>query len=53
MARVELLTPELIDSGARFQPEMAMLGRNVEMTAEFTLFERPRRVSGSRFVSKP
>jgi uncharacterized protein YndB with AHSA1/START domain len=42
MSSAELLTPEPIGSGSRFHVEMRMLRRTVDLTVEFTQFERPR-----------
>jgi uncharacterized protein YndB with AHSA1/START domain len=42
MSRVELLTPEPIGAGSRFEVEMTMMRRVFDMTVEFTAFERPR-----------
>jgi uncharacterized protein YndB with AHSA1/START domain len=42
MRSSQLLTPEPIGCGSRFQAEMSMLGRPVDLTVEFTEFERPR-----------
>jgi uncharacterized membrane protein len=42
MSSAELLTPEPIESGSRFHAEMQMMRRTVDMTVEFTEFERPR-----------
>ena len=42
MTAAELLTPEPIGSGSRFHAELRMLGRAVDLTVEFTEFERPR-----------
>jgi uncharacterized membrane protein len=50
MARAELLTPEPIGAGSRFLAESRMMGRTVEITIEYTVFERPR-LLGSRSSS--
>ncbi len=42
MSSAELLTPEPIGSGSRFHAAMRMMRRTVDMTVEFTQFERPR-----------
>jgi hypothetical protein len=42
MSSAELLTPEPVGSGSRFHVEMRMMRRAVDMTVEFTQFERPR-----------
>jgi hypothetical protein len=43
MLSAKLLTPEPIRVGSRFVAELRMLmGRMVDMTVEFTAFERPR-----------
>ena len=42
MTSAELLTPEPIGNGSRFQAEMQAMRRNIDMTVEFTKFERPR-----------
>jgi uncharacterized protein YndB with AHSA1/START domain len=42
MSSAELLTPEPIGSGSRFQSELRTMRRTVDMTVEFTQFERPR-----------
>jgi Polyketide cyclase / dehydrase and lipid transport len=42
MSRVELLTPEPIGAGSRFEVEMTMMRRVFDMTVEFTAFARPR-----------
>jgi uncharacterized protein YndB with AHSA1/START domain len=52
MRSSELVTPEPIGGGSRFRAEMSMLGRPVDLTVEFTEFERPRRL-GSRSWSRP
>ena len=41
MLSAELLTPEPIGSGSRFAVEMRMMRHTVDMTVEFTQFERP------------
>lgn len=52
MRRVELLTPGPIGVGTRFGAEMVSIGRPVEMTIEFTGYERPRRLlSTTRMAS--
>jgi Polyketide cyclase / dehydrase and lipid transport len=50
MARAELLSPEPIGVGSLFLAESRMMGRTVEITVEFTVFERPR-LLGSRSSS--
>src|SRR6266496_45388 len=52
MSRVELLTPEPIGVGSRFEVEMTMMRRVFDMTVEFTAFERPR-LLGSTSRSLP
>jgi uncharacterized protein YndB with AHSA1/START domain len=52
MSRVELLTPEPIGLGSRFEVEMTMMRRVFDMTVEFTAFERPR-LLGSTSRSLP
>jgi uncharacterized membrane protein len=52
MSSAELLTPEPITSGSRFHAELRMMGRPIDMTVEFTEFERPR-LLGSRTQSLP
>jgi len=52
MTKVELLTPEPIGSGTRFNADMSMLGRSIETTIEFTRYERPRLLA-SRSSSQP
>src|SRR5438552_14531317 len=52
MSRVELLTPEPIGVGSRFQVELTMMRRVFDMTVEFTAFERPR-LLGSTSRSLP
>jgi uncharacterized protein YndB with AHSA1/START domain len=42
MSRVELLTPEPIGAGSRFEIELTMMRRVFDMTVELTAFERPR-----------
>lgn len=42
MFRAELVTPEPIGVGSRFLVGMWMMRRAVEMTVEFTAFDRPR-----------
>jgi uncharacterized membrane protein len=42
MTSSELLTPEPIGQDSRFKAEMRMLGRLVDLTVDFTRFERPR-----------
>ena len=41
VSKVQLLTPEPIGAGTRFRADLSMLGGDVEMTVEFTRFERP------------
>jgi uncharacterized protein YndB with AHSA1/START domain len=42
MSSAVLLTPEPIGSGSRFHVELRMMRRTVDMTVEFTEFERPK-----------
>jgi uncharacterized protein YndB with AHSA1/START domain len=42
MSAAELLTPEPIGTGSRFHAEMETMRRTVDMTVEFTRFDRPR-----------
>jgi hypothetical protein len=42
MVRAELLSPEPIGVGSRFLAESRMMRRTFEVTAEYTVFERPR-----------
>lgn len=42
MTSAELLTPEPIGPGSRFHAELRMRGRPIDLTVEFTEFERPR-----------
>ena len=42
MFRAELVTPEPIGAGSQFLVASTMMRRTVEMTVEFTAFERPR-----------
>jgi uncharacterized protein YndB with AHSA1/START domain len=53
MAAAELLTPEPIGTGSRFHLEMRMGRRIVDMTVEFTQFDRPGLLaSTSRSVTR-
>lgn len=52
MRSSELVTSEPIGGRSRFRAEMPMLGRSVDLTVEFTEFERPRRLR-SRSWSRP
>ena len=52
MTAAELLTPEPIGSGSRFHAQLRMLSRPIDLTVEFTRFERPR-VIGSISHSLP
>jgi hypothetical protein len=52
MSRVNLLTPEPIGAGSRFEIEMTMMRRVFDMTVEFTVFKRPR-LLGSTSRSLP
>jgi hypothetical protein len=52
MTAAELLTPEPIGPGSRFQAELRMRGRPIDLTVEFTRFERPR-VLGSISHARP
>jgi hypothetical protein len=53
MFRAELVTPEPIGAGSRFLVASTMMRRMVEMTVEFTAFQRPRLLgSTSRSVTQ-
>lgn len=53
MSAAELLTPEPIGSASRFRVEMRMMRRTLDMTVEFTQFDRPRLLaSTSRSVTR-
>jgi Polyketide cyclase / dehydrase and lipid transport len=52
MTAVELVTEEPIGPGSRFQAELRMGGRPIDLTVEFTRFERPR-VLGSISYARP
>jgi uncharacterized protein YndB with AHSA1/START domain len=45
MTRADKVTPGAIGLGTRFQSVMTGTGREVEMTIEFTEFDRPRRIT--------
>jgi hypothetical protein len=45
--RAEQLTPGPIGTGTRFHAEALSLGRTVEMTIEYTAYERPRHLVSS------
>ena len=53
MLRAEKLSPGPIGAGTRFRAEMKMKGRRrpVEMTVEFTDYERPRRLASTTHLS--
>ena len=42
MTTAELLTPEPIERGSRFQAELRMRSRRIDMTTELIRFDRPR-----------
>lgn len=51
MSRAEKITPGPIGVGTRFSSEMTNVGRKVEMTIEFTEFDRPRRIAETAHMS--
>ena len=51
MLRVEQTSDGPIGLGTRFRAESKSMGRTAEMTIEFTVFERPRRLASSTHVS--
>jgi Polyketide cyclase / dehydrase and lipid transport len=51
MLRVEQISPGPIGLGTKFRAESKSMGRTVEMTIEFTTFERPRRLASSTHLS--
>ncbi len=51
MNRSELITPEPVGQGSRFHAMISMRGRPVDMTNEFTAYERPRLLASS--TSRP
>jgi carbon monoxide dehydrogenase subunit G len=51
MVRAEMLTPEPVGLGSRFRAEMRTKPRPMEMTTEFTGYERPRRLALTSHLS--
>ena len=51
MLRAEQISAGPIGLGTRFRAESKSMGRTVEMTIEFTAFERPRRLASSTNLS--
>ncbi len=51
MRRAEQLSDGPIGVGTRFRAEIASMGRTLEMTIEFTGYERPRRLASSTHMS--
>jgi uncharacterized protein YndB with AHSA1/START domain len=51
MVRCELVTEEPIGQGSRFQAEMSMRGKPVQMAIEFTDFQRPRLLASASHLS--
>ena len=51
MLRVEQLTPGPIGKGTRFLAATRSMGRTVEMTIEFTQFDRPARLASTTRMS--
>jgi uncharacterized protein YndB with AHSA1/START domain len=51
MLQAELVSDQPIDAGSRFHAVMSMRGRPVDMTIEFTAYERPRLLASSTHLS--
>ena len=52
MLRVEKLSPGPVGLGSRFRAEMRTRPRPMEMTTEFTGYERPRRLASTTRMSR-
>jgi uncharacterized protein YndB with AHSA1/START domain len=52
MPRVEKLSPGPVGLGSRFRAEMRTRPRPMEMTTEFTGYERPRRLASTTRMSR-
>jgi uncharacterized protein YndB with AHSA1/START domain len=52
LLRVEKLSPGPVGLGSRFRAEMRMRPRPMEMTTEFTGYERPRRLASTTRMSR-